>query len=46
MSPNMIHLLVKALGETLYMVALSASIATACGIPLGVSLTITGKGHI
>ena len=46
MSPNMIHLLVKALGETLYMVALSAAIATVCGIPLGVILTITGKGHI
>lgn len=46
MSPNMIHLLVKALGETLYMVALSAAIATICGIPLGVILTITGKGHI
>ena len=46
MSPNMMHLLVKALGETLYMVALSAAIATICGIPLGVILTITGKGHI
>lgn len=46
MSPNMIHLLVKALGETLYMVALSAAIATVCGIPLGVILTITGPGHI
>ncbi|MGP2526657.1 methionine ABC transporter permease [Acidaminococcus sp. LBK-2] len=46
MSPNMIHLLVKALGETLYMVALSAAIASLFGIPLGVILTITGKGHI
>lgn len=46
MSPNMTNLLVKALGETLYMVALSAAIATVCGIPLGVILTITGKGHI
>lgn len=46
MSPNMIHLLIKALGETLYMVALSAAIASLFGIPLGVILTITGKGHI
>lgn len=45
MSPNMIHLLIKALGETLYMVALSAAIASLFGIPLGVILTITGKGH-
>lgn len=44
MSPNMIHLLIKALGETLYMVALSAAIASLFGIPLGVILTITGKG--
>lgn len=46
MSPNMIHLLIKALGETLYMVALSAAIASLFGIPLGVILTITGKGNI
>lgn len=46
MSPNMIHLLIKALGETLYMVALSAAIASLFGIPLGVILTITGKDHI
>ena len=46
MSPNMIHLLIKALGETLYMVALSAAIASLFGIPLGVILTITGKSHI
>jgi D-methionine transport system permease protein len=39
-------LLVEALGETVYMVAVSALVSALLGIPLGVILVITGKGHI
>lgn len=46
MSQDMIELLVKALWETTYMVAVSSAIAALIGIPLGVILIITDKGHI
>ena len=46
MSPNMMNLLVKSLGETCYMVLISALLATLFGTPLGIILTVTGKGHI
>jgi len=46
MSSDMIPLLTKALGETVYMVAVSMVIATILGIPLGVLLHTTGKGEI
>ncbi len=46
MSQDMLMLLVEALGETLYMVAVSSLISALLGIPLGVILVITGKGHI
>ena len=46
MSPAMIHLLLDALWETLAMVAVSALGAAIVGIPAGVVLIITGKGHI
>ncbi|WP_374042989.1 methionine ABC transporter permease [uncultured Selenomonas sp.] len=42
----MIDLLMKALGETVYMVAVSMAVATALGVPLGVLLSATGKGGI
>jgi D-methionine transport system permease protein len=42
----MIHLLLDALWETLAMVAVSALGAAIVGIPAGVVLIITGKGHI
>ncbi|WP_420876962.1 methionine ABC transporter permease [Selenomonas bovis] len=42
----MIDLLMKALGETVYMVAVSMAVATAIGVPLGVLLSTTGKGGI
>jgi len=42
----MIELLVKALWETTYMVAVSSAIAALLGIPLGVVLITTDKGHI
>lgn len=39
-------LLTKALGETVYMVAVSMLIATALGVPLGVLLNVTSTGQI
>jgi len=46
MSPEMIALLVESLGETLYMVGVSAAISTIIGVPLGVILVTTSRGHI
>jgi len=42
----MIFMLVKSLGDTLYMVFLSAAIATVVGTPLGVVLVTTDQGGI
>jgi D-methionine transport system permease protein len=46
MSPEMIRLIANSTGETLYMVAVSALIATALGLPLGVFLATSGKGEL
>jgi len=46
MSEEMIPLLTKALGETVYMVAVSMAIASIIGVPLGVLLHTTDKGQI
>ena len=46
MSAEMMPLLTKALGETVYMVLVSMIIASAVGIPLGVLLHVTAKGEI
>ena len=46
MSEDMIMLLFKALGETVYMEAVSMVIATIIGVPLGVLLHTTEKGGI
>jgi D-methionine transport system permease protein len=46
MSPAIWALLLKSLGETLYMVAVSTAIAAAVGIPLGILLVVTEKGRI
>ena len=46
MSAEMMPLLSKALGETIYMVIVSMAISTAIGIPLGVLLHVTNKGEI
>ena len=46
MSQEMLALLIEALWETLYMVAVSAGIATFVGVPLGVILVTTSRGHI
>ncbi len=46
LSAEIIPLLTKALGETIYMVAVSMFIASLIGIPLGVLLHTTDKGQI
>jgi D-methionine transport system permease protein len=46
MSQAMIALLLEALGETLLMVGVSGVLATAIGLPLGVLLLVTSRGHI
>ena len=46
MSAEIIPLLTKALGETLYMVSVSMIIASALGIPLGVLLHVTADGEL
>ena len=46
MSARTIALLLDALGETATMVGISAGLAVLAGIPLGILLLITGRGHI
>ena len=46
MSADMIPLLSKALGETVYMVVVSMIVATIIGVPLGVLLHTTSKSQI
>ncbi|EIM27801.1 methionine ABC transporter permease [Microvirga lotononidis] len=46
MSPEMIRLIANSTGETLYMVAVAALIATLLGLPLGVFLATSGKGEL
>lgn len=46
MSNEMIRLITNSTGETLYMVAVSALIATLFGLPLGVYLATSGKGEL
>ena len=46
MFTEILPLLSKALGETIYMVVVSMAIASAVGVPLGVLLPTTAKGQI
>ena len=46
MFTEILPLLSKALGETIYMVVVSMAIASAIGVPLGVLLHTTAKGQI
>jgi len=46
LNSDLIDLLSVGLGETLYMAILSTVIALALGLPLGIILVITGKGHV
>ena len=46
MSSDIMMLLIKSLGQTLYMVIISMLIASALGIPLGILLVTTAKEQI
>ena len=46
MSADLLPLLSKALGETVYMVVISMVLSTAVGVPLGILLHTTAKGGI
>ena len=46
MSPELLRLLVQATGDTLYMVALAASLGTLFGMPLGVFLATSRRGEL
>lgn len=46
MSPEIIKLMVQGIEETLFMVSVSTVIAAIVGIPLGITLMTTSKGHI
>ncbi|MBP2625452.1 MAG: ABC-type transporter, integral rane subunit [Firmicutes bacterium] len=46
MSPQIIDSLILSLWQTIHMVVVSASIAAVLGIPLGVIVLTTDKGHI
>ena len=46
MSQQIVSLMIQGLGETLQMTIISVVVAMIVGIPLGVVLVITGKGHI
>lgn len=46
MNEDLAELLLTGLGETLYMVGLSTIVALVLGMPLGVILVVTDKGHV
>ncbi|WP_298371951.1 methionine ABC transporter permease [Azospirillum sp.] len=46
LSPQIIDLLIKALIDTLHMVAVSGAIGTLIGLPIGVALAVTGRGEL
>jgi D-methionine transport system permease protein len=46
MSPEIMHLIASATGETLLMVAIAAGLGTVFGLPLGVFLATSGKGEL
>ena len=46
LSPQIIDLLIKGLLDTLHMVAVSGTIGTLIGLPIGVLLAVTGRGEL
>ena len=46
MSDDLVDILLTGLGETIHMVIVSGLIALAIGLPLGIILVVTRKGHI
>ncbi|NLK07733.1 MAG: ABC transporter permease [Firmicutes bacterium] len=45
-NPTIQHLLWQATGETLYMVGVAVVLAELIGLPLGIILVVTEKGHV
>jgi D-methionine transport system permease protein len=46
MSPDLINLLIQAMGESLFMVSTAALVATLVGLPLGIFLATSRKGEL
>src|SRR4030081_3349393 len=46
MSPELINLIIQATGESLFMVAIAALVATSFGLPIGIFLATSGKGEL
>jgi D-methionine transport system permease protein len=46
MSPQMLSIVLQALAETSLMVGVSSLLAGALGVPLGVVLVVTSRGHV
>lgn len=46
MNEDLFDLLITGFGETIYMVLFSTAIALALGLPLGIVLVVTEKGHV
>jgi D-methionine transport system permease protein len=46
MSPELINLIIQATGESLFMVATAALVATMLGLPLGIFLATSRKGEL
>src|SRR5262245_61493824 len=46
MSPELINLIIQATGESLFMVATAALVATSLGLPLGIFLATSRKGEL
>ena len=46
MSQQIINLLIQGIGETVQMTVISTIASMIIGIPLGVILVVTSKGHI
>jgi D-methionine transport system permease protein len=46
MSAELINLIIQATGESLFMVAVAALVATSFGLPIGIFLATSGKGEL
>src|SRR5437899_10683657 len=46
MSPELINLIIQATGESLFMVAVAALVATLFGLPIGIFLATSRKGEL
>lgn len=46
MSPELINLIIQATGESLFMVAVAALVATSFGLPIGTFLATSARGEL